>query len=74
MTMNDVINNSMPEQGNELTNVEKAWLQLEQLQQNFETLSNEELIEVRIDCLTRISDAMELLSPQVRDDMSEYEI
>lgn len=59
--------------GKPLTNVEKAWLQLEEVQQDFEMLSDEDIIKFREDIKNRINKAMEYLSPHVRDDMSEFE-
>ena len=59
--------------GNPLSDIERAWLQLEEVQQDFEMLSNEDLINCRDAVSERIKKAMECLSPHVRDDMSEYE-
>lgn len=59
--------------GKPLSNIEKAWLQLEEVQQDFDMLNDEDLIACRETIKERIEKAMELLSPQVRDDMSEFE-
>ena len=58
----------------ELSDIELAWLEIEQLQQNFEMLTNEELISCRVCCLKRINRALDLLGSHVRDDMSECEV
>lgn len=59
--------------GKPLSNIEKAWLQLEEVQQDLDMLSNEDLVNCRNDINNRIKKAMDYLSPDVRDDMSEYE-
>lgn len=59
--------------GKPLSNIEKAWLQLEEVQQDLEMLSNEDLVNCRDEINNRIKKAMDYLSPDVRDDMSEYE-
>lgn len=59
--------------GKPLSNIEKAWLQLEEVQQDLEMLSNEDLVNCRDEINSRIKKAMDYLSPDVRDDMSEYE-
>jgi hypothetical protein len=59
--------------GKPLSNIEKAWLQLEEVQQDLDILSNEDLVNCRDEINSRIKKAMDYLSPEVRDDMSEYE-
>lgn len=59
--------------GKPLSNIEKAWLQLEEVQQDLDMLSNEDLVNCRDEINSRIKKAMDYLSPEVRDDMSEYE-
>lgn len=56
-----------------LSNIEKAWLQLEEVQQDLDMLSNEDLVNCRDEINSRIKKAMGYLSPEVKDDMSEYE-
>lgn len=59
--------------GKPLSNIEKAWLQLEEVQQDLDMLSNEDLVNCQDEINSRIKKAMDYLSPEVRDDMSEYE-
>lgn len=56
-----------------LTDIEKAWLELEEVQQDFETLSDEDLLDCRNTIQKRIEKAMKHLSSHVRNDMSEFE-
>jgi len=55
-----------------LSNIEKDWLQLEEVQQDLDMLSNEDLVNCRDEINSQIKKAMDYLSPEVRDDMSEY--
>lgn len=58
---------------NQLSDIEKAWLQLEEVQQDFEMMNDEDLINCRDTIKERIEKAMQYLSPHVREDMSKYE-
>jgi hypothetical protein len=56
-----------------LSNVEEAWLQLEEIQQDFELLNDSDLLACRETIAERVQKALDFLSPHVRDDMSQYE-
>jgi len=58
---------------NQLSDIEKAWLQLEEVQQDFEMMNDEDLINCRDTIKERIEKAMQYFSPHVREDMSKYE-
>jgi len=45
---------------------------LEEVQQDLDMLSNEDLVNCRDEINSQIKKAMDYLSPEVRDDMSEY--
>lgn len=48
---------------NQLSDIEKAWLQLEEVQQDFEMMNDEDLINCRDTIKERIEKAMQYLSP-----------
>lgn len=56
-----------------LSNIEEAWLQLEEVQQDFDSLNDTDLLACRETIVERIRKAMDFLSPHVRSDMSQYE-
>lgn len=58
---------------NNLNNIEKAWLEIEDIQQSLDTLNDRELAFAREDILDKVDFALELLSPIVRDDMSTFD-
>lgn len=57
---------------NSLSDIEKAWLQLEDVQ-DFGERNEIEILEEKEIIASRIQLAMELLHPYVRDDMSPYD-
>lgn len=58
---------------NLLTGAERAWLQLDEIHEDFAMLNNEDLIDCREVIQKRVEKALEYLEPYVRDDMSEFE-
>lgn len=58
---------------NPLTGAERAWLQLDEIHEDFAMLNNEDLIDCREVIQKRVEKALEYLEPYVRDDMSEFE-
>lgn len=58
---------------NLLTGAERAWLQLDEIREDFAMLNNEDLIDCREVIQKRVEKALEYLEPYVRDDMSEFE-
>jgi hypothetical protein len=58
---------------NLLTGAERAWLQLDEIHEDFAMLNNEDLIDCREVIQKRVEKALKYLEPYVRDDMSEFE-
>lgn len=58
----------------EITDLEMAWLQAESLQQDYEMFDDKNLLDCRKIMEERINKIMSLLSPYVREDMSEFEL
>ena len=58
---------------NLLTGAERAWLQLDEIHEDFAMLNNEDLVDCREVIQRRVEKALEYLEPYVRDDMSEFE-